>query len=51
MIWIANIVTDEDGNLKVKQVEEFTDSKAYLDFFKVLEEAKINREHSSSHVA
>ena len=29
-IFIGHIVTDEDGNLKIKQMEEFTDSKAYL---------------------
>ena len=51
MMWIAQIVTDEDGSLKVKQVEEFTDSKAYLDFFKAVEEAKTKREHSASFVA
>ena len=31
-IYITDIVTDEDGSLKVKQMEEFIDSKAYLDF-------------------
>ena len=31
-IFIAHIATDEDGSLKVKQIEDFTDSKAYLDF-------------------
>ena len=45
MIWTAHIVTDEDKSLKVKQVEEFTDSKAYLDFFKAVAEAKAKREH------
>ena len=30
-ILIGQIVTDEDGSLKIKQFEEFTDSKAYLD--------------------
>ena len=29
-IFIGHIVTDEDGSLKIKQIEEFTDSKAYL---------------------
>ena len=29
-IFIGHIVADEDGNLKIKQMEEFTDSKAYL---------------------
>ena len=31
-IYILDIVTDEDGSLKIKRMEEFTDSKAYLDF-------------------
>lgn len=48
MILIAQIVTDEDGSLKVKQLEEFTDSKAYLDFFKAIAAAKTKREHESS---
>ena len=30
-IFIKHIVTDEDGSLKIKQGEEFVDSKAYLD--------------------
>ena len=29
-IFIGHIVTDQDGSLKIKQMEEFTDSKAYL---------------------
>jgi hypothetical protein len=31
-VCILLFVTDEDGSLKVKQLEEFTDSKAELDF-------------------
>jgi hypothetical protein len=31
-IFIGHIVTDEDGSLKIKQLEEFIDSKAELDF-------------------
>jgi hypothetical protein len=31
-ILIVYIVTDEDGSLKIKRVEEFTDSKSELDF-------------------
>ena len=30
-IFIKHIVTDEDGGLKIKLGEEFTDSEAYLD--------------------
>ena len=35
-IFIADIVTDEDGSLKVKQLEEFTDSKAEYDFVQAM---------------
>ena len=31
-IVIVDIVTDEDGSLKIKQFHEFTDSKSYADF-------------------
>ena len=48
MIAIVRTGTDEDGNLKLKQIEEFTDSKAYLDFMKVVEEAKANKLNQSS---
>lgn len=50
MILIAHIVTDEDGNLKIKQLDEFTDSKAYLDFFKAVAGAGAGIQHPS-HVA
>jgi hypothetical protein len=36
LIVIADIVTDEDGSLKIKKIEEFTDSKAYLDFHQAI---------------
>jgi len=42
MMLIAHIVTNEDGSPKIKQLEEFTDSKAYLDFFKAVAEANAN---------
>ena len=32
-IWIIEIITDEDGSLKIKQVEQFTDSRSYKDLF------------------
>ena len=35
-IFIADIVTDEDGSLKVKKLEEFSDSKAELDFIQAI---------------
>ena len=30
-IFVAHIAPDEEGNLKIKLLEEFTDSKAHLD--------------------
>lgn len=41
-ILIAQIAPDEDGSLKIKQLEEFTDSKLYLDFIKAVAEATEN---------
>ena len=35
-IFIEHIVTDEDGSLKVKHVEEFTDSKTHLEFMQAV---------------
>jgi hypothetical protein len=51
MIWIGHIVTDDDGSLKLNLIEEFTDSKAYLDFFKAVTEAKAKREQAPSYAA
>ena len=42
-IFIKHIVTDEDGSLKIKLVEEFTDSKAYLDAIEAVAAAKAKR--------
>jgi hypothetical protein len=42
-IFIGNIVTDEDGSLKIKQIEEFTDSKSYLDFIQAIAAAKAKK--------
>ena len=39
-IFIKHIVTDEDGSLKINLVEEFTDSKAYLDAIDAVAAAK-----------
>ena len=39
-IFILDIVADEDGSLKIKRMEEFTDSKAHLDFYQVVAAAK-----------
>jgi hypothetical protein len=35
-IIIAYFVTDEDGGLKIKRIEEFTDSKAELDLVQAI---------------
>ena len=51
MILIAHIVADEDGSLKFKQLDEFTDSKAYFDFFKAITAARDNKQHEASFVA
>jgi hypothetical protein len=42
MILIVGIAPDEDGSLKIKTLEEFTDSKAYHDFFQAVAVAKAN---------
>lgn len=51
MAIISLIAPDEDGSLKIKQHNVFFDSKAHIDFFKNVAEAKSEMEHSSSHVA
>lgn len=48
MIWIRHIITDGDGSLKLKQIEEFTNSKAYHEFFKAVAEAKAKRNSSAT---
>ncbi|KAF9780786.1 hypothetical protein BJ322DRAFT_1081686 [Thelephora terrestris] len=50
-IFIVHIATDEDGSLKIKALEDFTDSKTYLDFVKAVAAAKAGREHSASYAA
>jgi hypothetical protein len=40
-IFIADIVTDEDGSLKVKRLEGFSDSKAELDFVQAMAAAGV----------
>lgn len=39
-IVIATIVTDNDGGLKIKRIEEFIDSKGHLEAMRALEAAK-----------
>ena len=43
LIFIKHIVTDEEGSLKINLVEEFTDSKAYLDAIDAVAAAKAKR--------
>ena len=40
-IFIADIVTDEDGSLKVKRLEGFTDSKVEFDFVQAMAAAGV----------
>ena len=42
-IYIAHFITDEDGSLKLKHVDEFTDSKVYSGLHKALAEAKARK--------
>jgi hypothetical protein len=42
-IFVTHIVTDEDGSLKIKKFEEFTDSKAELDFAQALAAARVKK--------
>lgn len=44
MILTLHIVTDEDGSLKIGRVEEFTDSKSYLEFYQAIAAAKANKQ-------
>lgn len=39
-ISIIHFVTDEDGSLKIKQIEEFIDTKTYFDFLQAVQAAK-----------
>ena len=48
LIFTAHIITDQDGSLKISQLDEFTDSKALLDFYKAVEEAKANKLSASA---
>jgi hypothetical protein len=39
VIWIIHIGPDEDGSLKIKQIDEFRDSNVYLKLRKAMGEA------------
>ena len=40
---IVHFVTDDDGSLKIKQADEFADSKAYSDVHQALAVAKAGK--------
>lgn len=42
-IFILHTAPDETGTLKIKQVDEFTDSKTYLEVIRAVSEAKAGR--------
>ena len=41
--FIIHIVSDEDGSLKIKQIEEFTDSKVELDLVQAIAAAGVKQ--------
>jgi hypothetical protein len=43
-IIIAHIVTDEDGSLKMKRTEEFTDSNSELNFVQAIAAATAKKQ-------
>ena len=47
MTLTSSIVADEGGTLRVKQVEDFADSKGYLGFSKVIAGAKTHKQRSA----
>ena len=42
-IYIVHFVTDDDGSLKIKQIDEFNDSKVYSDLGKTFAEVKARK--------
>ena len=42
-VFITHFVTDDDGSLKIKHSEEFTDSKVYADIQQALAVAKAGK--------
>ena len=42
--FIIHIVSDEDGSLKIKQIEEFTDSKVELDLVQAIAAAGVKKQ-------
>ena len=43
-MFIVHIATDKDGSLKLKQFEDFTDSKAELDYVQALAAARAEKQ-------
>ena len=48
MILTFHIVTDEDGSLKMKDLENFIDSKTYLGFAGAVAAAKVNAQRCAA---
>ena len=46
-MFIFRITADEDGALKITQIDDFTDTKSQNDWFKAIAEAKAKRERPS----
>jgi hypothetical protein len=44
-IFIVDIITDEDGSLRITNSEEFTDSKTELDFAQAIAAAGVGAEN------
>ena len=42
-ILIVHIATDEDGSLKIMQIEDFIDSKSHLDFIQAVAAVKAKK--------
>ena len=42
-ILIVHIATGEDGSLKIKQIEDFIDSKSHLDFIQAVAAVKAKK--------
>ena len=42
-IFISHFVTDDDGSLKLKRIDEFTDSQVYAGVHKALAEANARK--------
>jgi hypothetical protein len=46
-MFIFRITADEDGALKITQIDDFTDTKSQNDWFKAIADAKAKRERPS----